>query len=140
MGDLGSYLSGADADTRTIATGDDVEGGTAFYLARRGFFEESPDLVRTVLAAVAKCDDWAANHRDEVIALLARSTGLAPDVVARSLAKLRYGLLPMTPDVVAGQQAIADGFHAAGLLTRCRMWPPQRRNFFEGPVSFQDAV
>ncbi|WP_459986986.1 aliphatic sulfonate ABC transporter substrate-binding protein [Komagataeibacter kakiaceti] len=111
------YLSGADADTRTIATGDDVEGGTAFYLARRGFFEESPDLVRTVLAAVAKCDDWAANHRDEVIALLARSTGLAPDVVARSLAKLRYGLLPMTPDVVAGQQAIADGFHAAGLLT-----------------------
>lgn len=110
------YLSGANANTRTIATGDDVDGGTAFYLARRGFWAESPDLVRAVLAAVAKCDDWAASNRDEVVALLAHSTGLAPDVVARSLAKLRYGLLPMTPDVIVGQQRIAEGFHAAGLL------------------------
>ena len=110
------YLSGANADTRVIATGDDVNGGTQFYLARRGFFEESPDLVRAILTAIAQCDDWATNHRDDVIALLAHSTGLPSEVVARSVAKLHYGLLPMTPEVIAGQQRIADSFHAAGLL------------------------
>ncbi|MBV1833272.1 aliphatic sulfonate ABC transporter substrate-binding protein [Komagataeibacter pomaceti] len=113
---LSGALSSAGGRVRVLATGDEVGGGTPFYLARKGFFIEDRDLLRDIIAAVEKCDEWAQENRPEVAVMLARSTGLELGVVEQSVAKIHFGFCRITPQVIASQQHIADTFMAAGLL------------------------
>ncbi len=122
------YLSAAEAGsaTRVLAQADGLVGNRQFFLAERGFTERAPDLVRLVLAQIARSDAWAQAHHPEVSQYLADDTGLAVPVVRRAVDRLTFGVAPMTPDVVAEQQKIADAFLAQHLL-------PSR-------LSVQDAV
>lgn len=110
------YLSGVSSPVRVLATGEDVQGGTEFYLASKEFYQKSPELLHEVTNAIAQCDIWMESHKAEVAAILAHSTGLELDVVTRSIAKIHYGYHPITHPVIASQQHIADTFAAAGLL------------------------
>ncbi|WP_415511815.1 aliphatic sulfonate ABC transporter substrate-binding protein [Acetobacter sp.] len=110
------YLSGVSTPVRSLATGSDCGGGTQFYLARKGFFTDNLDLLHDVIAAVTRCDAWAQANKPDVVKILARSTGLDPAVVARSVEKIEFGFHYITPQVIAQQQHIADTFAAEGLL------------------------
>ncbi|MGI4978188.1 MAG: aliphatic sulfonate ABC transporter substrate-binding protein, partial [Janthinobacterium lividum] len=52
----------------------------------------------------------------EVAPLLAHGVGLPIASVEIALARLSYGVVPITPDIVAQQQAIADEFQALHLI------------------------
>lgn len=114
------YLAAGQAATQarvlTDATG--LARNPQFYLASASFAKANPDLVRAVLGEIAKTDHWAANHQAEVADLLAPRTGLPLDVLHVALARLGYGVGPITPDVIASQQRIADTFFKAELLPR----------------------
>jgi len=49
---------------------------------------------------------------------LSPSVGLPAAVLAVSLRRESYGILPISSEVIASQQRIADTFHALGLLPR----------------------
>nr|WP_260175975.1 aliphatic sulfonate ABC transporter substrate-binding protein [Acetobacter oeni] len=110
------YFSAAGDRARSIVTGNDVGTGMEFYMARRQFAEGSPALMEAIRTAVTQCDAWAQANRPEVVGLLSASTGLPPDTVARSIAKISFGLQPMTPDIVSRQRETADIFRKEGLL------------------------
>lgn len=110
------FLSAAGRDVRVLMTGADVGGGTEFFLARRAFVEGQGALLNVIRDALARCDAWAQANKPEVARILAGTTGLDPAVVARSVAKVTYGIQPVGPDTMARQQFIADTFHKAGLL------------------------
>jgi sulfonate transport system substrate-binding protein len=114
------YLAAGQAATHarvlTDATG--LARNPQFYLAAAAFAKARPDLIRVLLAEIGKTDAWAAKHQTEVATLLAPQTGLPLDVLHVALARLGYGIAPITPDIVASQQRIADTFFKAGLLPR----------------------
>ena len=112
------YLSAAEAGTptRVLAQADGLVGNRQFFLARRGFADRAPDLVRLVLAQIGHSDAWAQAHHAEVSQYLADDTGLPVPVVRRAVDRLSFGVAPMTPDVVAEQQRIADAFFGQHLL------------------------
>jgi sulfonate transport system substrate-binding protein len=114
------YLAAGQAATHarvlTDATG--LARNPQFYLASATFAKARPDLIRLLLSEIGKIDTWAAKHQAEVAALLTPYTGLPPDVLRVALARLGYGVGPITPDIVASQQRIADTFFKAGLLPR----------------------
>jgi sulfonate transport system substrate-binding protein len=114
------YLAAGEAATHarvlTDATG--LARNPQFYLASASFAKAHPDLLHTLLAEIGKTDNWAARHQAEVAKLLAPRTGLPLEVLHAALARLGYGVAPITPDVVASQQRIADTFFKAGLLPR----------------------
>ena len=112
------YLSSAEtgSPTRALAHAEGLVGNRQFFLAERGFADRDPDLVRLVLAQIAASDSWAEAHKPEVSAYLAADTGLPLPVVRRAVDRLSFGVQPMTPDVVAEQQRIADAFFDQKLL------------------------
>jgi sulfonate transport system substrate-binding protein len=125
------YLSSAETGStpRVLAQAEGLVGNRQFFLAHRTFANSSPDLVRLVLAQIARSDAWAQAHPAEVSQYLATDTGLPLPVVRRAVDRLTFGVLPMTPDVVAEQQKIADAFFGqhlipAHLTVQDAVWTP----------------
>jgi sulfonate transport system substrate-binding protein len=114
------YLAAAQAATqaRVLADATGLARNPQFYLASAAFAKARPDLIRLLLAEIGKTDTWAAKHQAEVATMLAPLTGLPLEVLRVALGRLGYGIAPITPDIVASQQRIADTFLKAGLLPR----------------------
>ena len=114
------YLASGQAATqaRVLVDATGLARNPQFYLASAAFVKSSPDLVRAVLSETGKTDSWAEKHQDDVAKLLAPRTGLPLDVLHVALARLGYGVGPITPDIVASQQRIADTFFKAGVLPK----------------------
>lgn len=114
------YLAAAQAATgaRTLATGEGLAGNIQFYLASRAFAGAEPRVVDAIVAAVRDVDDWEAAHPEAAAAELAEAVRLPKAVVAVALARQAHGVAPLTPEVTAGQQAVADAFLALHLIPR----------------------
>ncbi len=112
------YLASAQADTgaRIIADATGLVPNHQFYLASRSFTTAQPAIVQAILGQIAALDRWAAANPAEVTPLLAHGAGLPLPPVEIAVARLSYGVVPLTPDVVAQQQAIADNFHTLHLI------------------------
>lgn len=89
-----------------------------FYLTSRKFAEQSPQLVSALLEQVRATGKWAGEHQKEVSALLARQTGVPADIVATWMQRSRFGATPVTPDIVANQQRVADLFYQQKLIPK----------------------
>ncbi|MGI4950617.1 MAG: sulfonate ABC transporter substrate-binding protein [Janthinobacterium lividum] len=131
------FLSAAQEATgaRTLVDGSG-SGGPAlapnrqFFLARREFAQREPELLRTINAQVDATDRWAEQHQDEAARLLAASMRLPLSVVARAVGRMGYGVRPLTAEVVADQQKIADTFFDLRLIPQkldvaSAVWSPR---------------
>ncbi len=90
----------------------------AFALAHRDFVEKQPALLIRALNALAAEGEWAANHRDEVAALQAKETGLPLELLKQTAQRDDFRLRPITSEIIAAQQTIADRFFKLGLIPK----------------------
>jgi len=111
---------------RVLADGTGLVSNHQFYLAARGWAQQNPELVKTVIEEVSKVDEWGAAHPDEVSALLATQTGLSLPVVTLATSRYSFGVKPVSADVLREQQKIADAFAALKLIPK--------------PIAIKDAV
>ena len=126
------FLSAAQEATgaRTLVDGTALAPNRQFFLATRDFARTQPDILRLLDAQVDATDRWAERNQAEATRLLAASMNLPQPVVARALARMSYGVAPMTPAVVADQQRIADTFLDLRLIPQrldvaAAVWKPQ---------------
>ena len=126
------FLSAAQEATgaRTLADGTGLAPNRQFFLATRDFAGTQPDILRLLNAQVDATDRWAEQNQGEAARLLAASMGLSQPVVARAVAHMGYGVSPLTPEVAADQQRIADTFFDLKLIPRrldvaAAVWRPQ---------------
>ncbi|PKB19709.1 sulfonate ABC transporter substrate-binding protein [Janthinobacterium sp. 64] len=103
---------------RVLADGKGLVANYQFYLASRTYAEKHPEILRIVLDEVAKVDDWGRNNPDEVATILAAQTGLSKDVVALAASRYAYGVKPVSVDVIASQQRVADAFSSLKLIPK----------------------
>jgi sulfonate transport system substrate-binding protein len=66
--------------------------------------------------ALAETDIWAGDHPEEVARLIAGETGLDERILLKVEERRVYGIEPITAEVVADQQALADLFLEIGLI------------------------
>jgi sulfonate transport system substrate-binding protein len=92
------------------------------------FLESDVTAVELTLQALGEADQWAKNNIQAVAAQLSPSIGLPASVLAVSLGRESYGVEPVSDDVIASQQRIADTFVALGLLPRQITVSDLRRN------------
>jgi sulfonate transport system substrate-binding protein len=71
-----------------------------------------------VLDALNEADDWTRHNIEAVAEQLSPAIGLPAPVLAASLKREAYGILPINSEVIASQQRIADTFVALGLLPK----------------------
>jgi sulfonate transport system substrate-binding protein len=101
---------------RVLADAKGLAPNRQFFLATRSFAEQQPALLKTVLDEIAATDRWAEAHQDEVAATLSRSLNLPAPVLKTALGRMGYGVGPITPQVAADQQRIADAFFQLKLI------------------------
>ena len=106
-----------DTGARTIAT-DESTGSPnrSFYLAARTFAVDHADALTALGDALSETDLWADDHPEEVAKLIASETGLDESVLLKVEERRVYGIEPITPDVIATQQELADLFQEIGLI------------------------
>jgi sulfonate transport system substrate-binding protein len=114
------YEAAAEASTgaRILADGTGLVANHQFYFSSKKFLAENAKAVDVVLEALNEVDDWTRNNIEEVAGQLSPSVGLSASVLAVSLKRESYGLLPINNEVIASQQRIADTFLALGLLPK----------------------
>jgi sulfonate transport system substrate-binding protein len=114
------FQAAAEAATgaRTLANGEGIVSNHQFYLGARDFTEANPAVVDAIIAALAEIDVWAKANPSAAAAELAPSVGIPAAILQVALERQSYGIKPLDAKVVAEQQAIADTFHALGLLPK----------------------
>ena len=114
------YEAAAEASTgaRVLADGTDVVANYQFYFTSKDFLSHDAKAVDVVLEALNEADDWTKNNIEAVAEQLSSSVGLPASVLAVSLKRESYGILPISDAVIASQQRIADTFFGLGLLPK----------------------
>lgn len=103
---------------RVLADGRGAVANHQFYLAARGFAEKHPEIVHILLDEIAKIDRWGKQNPKEVARFIAPLIGIELPVVELAAQRLTYGVKPVTDDVLAQQQKVADAFVELKLVPR----------------------
>jgi sulfonate transport system substrate-binding protein len=114
------YLAAAVAATgaRTLTDGTGLVPNRGYYLAAKSFVEKHSDTLKILLDQVKTRSDWAQKNPTEVAKFLSPVLGIDATVLEIAERRRQYGVLPITDEVVAGQQQIADSFYKIKLLNK----------------------
>lgn len=112
------FLAAAEDATgaRQLADGTGIVNNHEFYLASRTLADNDPEIVATIIEALAEVDTWVNANIEEVAEQFSPLLGIPAPVLEVASKRRTYGVQPITPDVVAKQQAIADVFFELGLI------------------------
>jgi aliphatic sulfonates family ABC transporter substrate-binding protein len=104
-------------EARVLRNGTELAKNVAYYVARREFAEAHPSLIEEFLSHVSKAGAWAKENAAAVAELLAPEFAVPRGVLALSL---RHGTrpLPLSSELMLGQQQIADTLHRMQLIPR----------------------
>jgi sulfonate transport system substrate-binding protein len=114
------YEAAAEASTgaRILADGTGLVANYQFYFTSKSFLAGDAKAVDVVLEALNETDAWTKNNIQAVAEQLSPSVGLPASVLAVSLRRESYGILPISDEVIASQQRIANTFLGLGLMPK----------------------
>ncbi|GGI20706.1 sulfonate ABC transporter substrate-binding protein [Oxalicibacterium faecigallinarum] len=103
---------------RVLEDGTGLVANHQFFLASRSYAEKNPRLLAILLEELDKIDQWGARNLKEVATILAEQTGLDYPTVELAAKRYSYGVKPVSPQVIAEQQKIADVFADLKLIPK----------------------
>ena len=103
---------------RVLADGRGVVNNYQYYLAQRDYAKKNPEIIKTLFAASVEGGTWVKAHVKEAAAQIAPLQGLPVDVVELTLNRQELNVKPITPQVAADQQKIADTFFDLKLIPK----------------------
>lgn len=113
------FLAAAEnAGSRQLANGEGLVDNRLFYVARRQFAEEHPELLRATLDEFQALSEWESKNPEASSKILTESSGVAYEALLLSEKRHAYGLLPITDEVLDNQQKIADSFFKLQLIPK----------------------
>ncbi len=105
-------------DARVLADAKGVANNRQYYFTSRDFASKNADVLKIAIEEVSAIDTWVAKNKAEAVQELSKVLGLDRPIVELYLNNLRYGNVPITPDILAEQQAIADTFFDLKLIPK----------------------
>ena len=103
---------------RLLADGTGVVPNHQFFLARQDFADANPAVIHALLAAVLTEEKKVQADPGPAAATIGPAAGIPIPVLQKALPRMGYGLAPMTPEIFADQQKIADTFFGLGLIPK----------------------
>ncbi len=106
-------------NARVLADG---SGGVAnnylYYLGERGFVARHPQVIRALFEDSVERGAWLKANVRAAAQIIAPQQGLPLEVVEQALRRYEFNVQPVTDDVLAQQQKIADTFHELKLIPK----------------------
>jgi sulfonate transport system substrate-binding protein len=103
---------------RILINAYEVAKTNSFYLANRDFANTHVRETRDVIDGLAEAARWAEAHRADVASALAAVTGVPLEVQVVAADRASFVIGPVTDEIIATQQAVADRFHKLGLIPK----------------------
>ncbi|ENU81647.1 hypothetical protein F975_00256 [Acinetobacter sp. ANC 3789] len=101
---------------RVLSTGQNLVSNHQFYLADRKFAQNNPQVFNTVVKELNQTTEWVKTHQDDAAKLLEKPTGLDYSVLKTSISRMGFGVTPISSQVIAEQQQVADAFYQQKLI------------------------
>jgi aliphatic sulfonates family ABC transporter substrate-binding protein len=119
-----------DLGARVLRNGAGLAKNVAYYVARRQFAEAYPNVVSEFLSHVALANAWAKDNAAAVADLLAPELGVPRGVLALAFRSGGGRPVPLSTELLLGQQQIADTLHRMQLIPRAirvaeAQWQPR---------------
>ncbi len=105
-------------NARVVADGKGAVANHQFYLAARAYAEKHPEIVHILLEEIDKIDQWGRQNPKEVAKFIAPLIGIDLPIIDVAAHRLTYGVKPVTTEVIAAQQKIADKFYELKLVPK----------------------
>ncbi len=103
---------------RQLADGTGLVNNHEFYLATRQLVDTDPKVVDVIIEAIGEVDTWANANLPVLAKTFSPLLGIPVPVLELAAERRTYGVQPISPDVVAKQQTIADVFFNLGLIPK----------------------
>jgi sulfonate transport system substrate-binding protein len=114
---------------RILVNASEIVRTNSFYIANRDFAKSHGPLLQQIIDVTSSTAKWAEAHRDEVAKSLSAVTGIALDIQTVAANRSSFAVGPITDDIIATQQGVADRFYKLGLVpkpivVRDAVWKP----------------
>lgn len=96
----------------------DITKTNSFYIANRDFANRHSALLQQIVDVTTSSAKWAEAHPDEVAKSLAAVTGVPLDIQTIAAKRAGFSVGPVTDDIIATQQGVADRFFKLGLIPK----------------------
>ena len=111
---------------RILVNASEITRTNSFYIANRDFAKNHGQILQQIIDVTSSAANWAEAHREEVARSLSAITGIPLDIQTVAANRSSFAVGPITDDIVATQQGVADRFFKLGLIPK--------------PVEVYDAV
>ena len=105
-------------DARLLVDATGVVNNRAYYFTSRDFATRNADVLRIAIEEVDAIDTWASKNKEAAAAELSAVLGLDKSITDLYLSRARFGTAPVTREILAEQQAIADTFFDLKLIPK----------------------
>jgi sulfonate transport system substrate-binding protein len=114
---------------RVLVNASEITKTNSFYIANRDFAKNHGAVLQQIIDVTTVTAKWAESHRDEVAKSLSAVTGIPRDIQTVAANRSAFAVGPITEDIIATQQGVADRFFKLGLIpkpvvVRDAVWKP----------------
>ncbi|MFD1331592.1 sulfonate ABC transporter substrate-binding protein [Methylopila musalis] len=112
------YAAAEAAGARVLTDGTGIVANHQFFLSARDYADKNSDILKIAVEELRKVEDWVAKDPKAAAEELAPIVGIPSSLLVTAVARTGLGVAPLTPEVVAAQQKIADTFLELKLLPK----------------------
>ena len=125
-------IAAQDPGTRVLTTTEGIVNAWSYFLAGGAYAKANPHVVADVIDELKKVGVWSQSHLDDTAKAVAAATGVSEAIqriiLTRKDANLGW-IQPVTPDVLAYQQGLADEFYKLKIIPKAldiksAVWTP----------------
>jgi sulfonate transport system substrate-binding protein len=114
---------------RILVNASEITKTNSFYIANRDFAKSNGRVLQEIIDVTASTAKWAEAHREDVAKSLSAVTGIPLDIQTVAANRSSFAVGPITEDIIATQQGVADRFFKLGLIpkpivVRDAVWKP----------------
>lgn len=103
---------------RILVNASEITRSNSFYIANRDFARNHGPVLQQIIDVTTSTAKWAEGHRDEVAKSLSAVTGIPLDIQTIAADRSAFAVGPITDDIIATQQGVADRFFRLGLIPK----------------------
>ena len=105
-------------DAQILADAKGVVNNRGYYFTSRDFATKNTDVLKIAIDEINAIDSWAAKNKPAAASELAAVLGLDKSITELYLSRAAYGTAPVTREILAEQQLIADTFFDLKLIPK----------------------
>jgi len=103
---------------RILVNATEITKTNSFYIANREFAKNHGPILQQNIDVTTSTAAWAETHRDEVAKALSAVTGIPLDIQTIAANRSAFRVGPITDDIIATQQGVANRFFQLGLIPK----------------------